>query len=58
MDGQVVHVRPVETGLGDERRIEIRSGIDPDDRVVVGPFRILDELEDGQPVTPVQKASD
>jgi hypothetical protein len=42
----------------DERRIEISSGISPGDRVVVGPFRILDELEDGQPVTPVQMASD
>ncbi|HMB04738.1 MAG TPA: efflux RND transporter periplasmic adaptor subunit [Isosphaeraceae bacterium] len=58
LDGQVVRVQPVETGLVDERRIEIPSGISPGDRVVVGPFRILDELEDGQPVTPVPMAFD
>jgi HlyD family secretion protein len=58
LDGQVVRVRPVETGLVDERRVEIVSGIRPGDRVVVGPFRILDELEDGQAVTPVPMVSD
>ena len=42
--------RPVETGLSDERRVEILDGLAPDDRVIVGPFRALDELKDGQPV--------
>ena len=46
----VARARPVETGLSDERRIEIRSGLKPGDRVIVGPFRALDELKDGQPV--------
>ncbi|WZO99335.1 efflux RND transporter periplasmic adaptor subunit [Isosphaeraceae bacterium EP7] len=46
----VARARPVETGLSDERRVEILSGLGPDDRVVVGPFRALDELRDGQPV--------
>lgn len=50
----VAHARPVETGLSDERRVEILSGLKPEDKVVVGPFRALDELKDGSPVTPVK----
>jgi HlyD family secretion protein len=54
----VARARPVETGLSDERRVEIRSGLDPTDRVIVGPFRALDELKDGSPVTPVKVTSE
>jgi HlyD family secretion protein len=53
LDGETARARPVETGLSDERCIEIRSGIGPDDRVIIAPFRALDILEDGQAVTPV-----
>jgi HlyD family secretion protein len=49
-EGNVARARPVETGLSDERRVEIHSGLRADDRVIVGPFRTLDELKDGQPV--------
>jgi HlyD family secretion protein len=45
----IARARPIETGLSDERRVEILSGLEPDDRVIVGPFRTLDELRDGQP---------
>ena len=48
----VARARPVETGLSDERRVEILSGLKPADRVIVGPFRALDELKDGDPVAP------
>ncbi|MBM4091393.1 MAG: efflux RND transporter periplasmic adaptor subunit [Planctomycetes bacterium] len=48
-DGKAV-VRPVKTGISDAERIEIESGLDADDTVIAGPFRALDELEDGQPV--------
>jgi HlyD family secretion protein len=54
VDGTTAHARPVETGLSDERRIEILSGVGPNDRVVVAPFRALDELKDGSPVLPVK----
>jgi HlyD family secretion protein len=50
LDGQVVRVRPVETGIVDEHRVAILEGIGPGDRVVVGPFRVMDELGDGQSV--------
>lgn len=46
----IARARPVEIGLSDERRVEILSGIDPTDRVVVGPFHTLDQLDDGSPV--------
>jgi HlyD family secretion protein len=49
----VARARPVETGLSDERRVEILSGLGPEDRVIVGPFRTLDELRDGQPTKEV-----
>jgi HlyD family secretion protein len=42
--------RPVETGISDPLRIEILSGVDPDDQVIVGPFRTLDEMQEQQPV--------
>ena len=51
LDGGTARAVPVETGLTDERRIEIRSGLKPADRVIVGPFRALDELKEGDPVT-------
>lgn len=54
----VARARPVETGLSDERKIEILSGLKPGERVVVGPFRTLDELKDGDPVKPVKTLSD
>jgi HlyD family secretion protein len=54
----VARARPVETGLSDERRVEIVSGLGPDDRVVVGPFRTLDDLKDGQPARDVPAAED
>jgi HlyD family secretion protein len=54
----VARARPVETGLSDARRVEIVSGLGPDDRVVVGPFRTLDELRDGQPARDVPAAED
>lgn len=50
VDGDVARARPIETGLSDERRVEILDGLRPDERLVVGPFRALDELKDGQSV--------
>lgn len=42
---------PVETGISDERRVEIRSGLKPNAQVIVAPFRALDEMKDGDAVT-------
>lgn len=42
---------PVETGISDQQYVEITGGIEAGTEVVTGPFRVLDELKDGQPVT-------
>ena len=47
LDGDRVRLRPIETGVSDERRVEVRTGVLATDRLVVGPFRALDTLEDG-----------
>ena len=54
LEGNIARARPVEIGLSDERRVEILSGVKPDEKVIVGPFRALDELKDGSPVLPVK----
>jgi HlyD family secretion protein len=53
----IARARPVEIGLSDEKRVEIKSGLEPDDRVVVGPFRTLDALRDGDRVGPPKTAN-
>jgi HlyD family secretion protein len=56
-DHGIARARPVEIGLSDEKRVEIRSGLEPEDRVVVGPFRTLDALHDGDRVGPSKSSS-
>ena len=48
----VARARPVETGISDERRVEILHGLEATDKVITAPFRALDELKDGNPVIP------
>ncbi len=54
-DGKAV-ARKVETGISDELYVEITSGLNEDDQVVVGPYRTLKALHDGDPVN-VSKTS-
>lgn len=42
--------RVIETGVSDERRIEITAGVKPGDRIVTGPYRVFDALKDGKPI--------
>lgn len=42
--------RRIEGGLADDENIEIRSGLDPHDAIVVGPAQTLYELRDGDAV--------
>lgn len=49
-DRGIARARPVETGLSDERRVEILNGLGPEESLITGPFRALDELKDGDPV--------
>lgn len=50
LDGNQVRLRPIETGLSDERRVEVVAGLALDERIIVGPFRALDTLEDAMVV--------
>ena len=50
LDGTQARLRVIETGLSDERRVEVVSGLASDESIVVGPFRALDTLEDGMVV--------
>lgn len=53
----VARARPVETGISDEQRVEIIRGVDAEEQVIVGPFRALDEMKDGDPVVLLQEES-
>lgn len=48
--------RLVETGISDVNSVEIVTGISPDDVLVTGPYRSLDQLKDGSPVKLAEKA--
>lgn len=49
VDGAAVR-RAVETGIADEIHVEIARGLDGGETVVTGPYRVLRDLEDGDPV--------
>jgi HlyD family secretion protein len=40
----------VRTGIADEARVELVEGIGPDDVIIIGPYRSLDQLKDGSAV--------
>jgi HlyD family secretion protein len=48
-DGKA-HQREVKTGISDETRVEILSGLKPDEKVITGPYRSLRDLKDGDAV--------
>jgi hypothetical protein len=50
MNDDKAHVRLIEPGIADTRRVEIRNGITLDDTVIIGPYRSLDQLKDGKKV--------
>ncbi len=43
---------PVELGIAGEDHFEVIAGLEPGQRIVAGPFRILRELQDGAKVRP------
>jgi len=50
-DGDTARVRIIQPGIADSRRVEILSGVTPDDDVIIGPYRSLDQLKDGKKVS-------
>ncbi len=51
VDGSVVSEKVVEVGLSDDTYQEIVSGVSEGDQIVIGPDRVLRNLEDGNAVT-------
>lgn len=47
--------RPVETGIADTTHVEITAGLEAGEPVVVGPYRTLRDLEDGDAVRPAEE---
>lgn len=49
-DGDAARVRLIEPGIADSRRVQVVSGLNMDETVIIGPYRSLDQLEDGKKV--------
>lgn len=47
--------RLVQTGVSDATSVELENGVVLADTLVTGPYRSLDQLKDGSPVTPIKK---
>lgn len=52
-DGEAA-VEPVETGISDELFVEITAGLEESAEIVVGPYRALKGLHDGDPVSVIE----
>ena len=50
--GQEVSARPVTSGIFDELHVEIVDGLELGEEVVIGPYKILKDLHDGDTVDP------
>ncbi len=47
---------PVETGISDEQNIEIISGIKEKDKIIIGPYKTLRTIKDGNKVKVTEKS--
>lgn len=50
MKDEAAEVRLVDVGIADTRYVEILEGVGLEDAVIVGPYRSLDQLEEGKKV--------
>jgi len=55
MEEEKARVRLVEPGIADTRRVELMDGVGLEDSVIIGPYRSLDQLEDGKKVALTDK---
>jgi len=53
-DGKAEMV-PVELGISSEREVEVLDGLLSDDTIIVGPYKVLQKLKNGDRVVPIQK---
>jgi HlyD family secretion protein len=50
IEDETAKFRAIKTGIADQQYIEILSGLEQDETVITGSFRVLRQLEDGDPV--------
>ena len=50
MEDDAAKVRLIEPGVADSHHVELLSGVNEMDRVIIGPYRSLDQLKDGRKV--------
>ncbi len=55
-DGRAKKVK-IETGISDDRFIEVKSGLTVDQKIITGPFKVLRELKDGDKVTMISQTN-
>jgi HlyD family secretion protein len=58
IDGGKARERTVATGISDETRVELTSGVKPGEKVVTGPYRTLRDLKDGDAVQVSETSED
>lgn len=51
----IVSFEPIETGIADQKYIEVLSGLNKDDSVVSGPYRVLRSIKDGEEIEIIKK---
>lgn len=47
VSGELAHFRPVQVGIAGESYFEVKSGLEEGEKVVSGPFDVINDLEDG-----------
>ena len=58
LEGGTVRFVPVKTGLTGSLEIEVKDGLTPGQEIVIGPFRALRELKDGDKVVVQEEAQE
>ena len=58
LEGDTVRFAPVKTGLTGSLEIEVTTGLKPGQEIVIGPFRALRELDEGDKVVVEQEAEE
>jgi HlyD family secretion protein len=50
----VARLTPLTLGVFSERKVEVKEGIEEEDTVLTGPFKVLRDLQDGDPIEPME----
>ncbi len=56
MENDKARIRLITTGIADSKRVELLEGAALDDKVIVGPYRSLDQLRDGKKVALIEES--